>query len=42
MLYNENFAKVTAIDVIKFKIKWVARVVWFCINKPLNILLEWT
>lgn len=38
---NENFAKATAIDVIKFKIKWVLKLIWFCINKPLDILLEW-
>ena len=28
-------------NYLKFKFKWVARVVWFCINKPLDILLEW-
>lgn len=38
---NENFAKATVIDVIKFKIKWVLKLIWFCINKPLDILLEW-
>ena len=37
---NENFAKATAIDVIKFKIKWVLKVVWYCVNMPLDILLK--
>lgn len=38
---NVDFKKATAIDVIKFKIKWVLKMLWYCINKPLDILLEW-
>lgn len=37
---NKNFAKATAIDVIKFKIKWVFKVLWYCINRPIEILLK--
>lgn len=41
ILKNKNFKKATFLDVAKFKIIWVARVVWYCINMPLDILLEW-
>jgi len=39
---NENFKKASVINIAKFKIKWVARAVWYCINKPFDILMEWT
>lgn len=27
---------------LKFKIKWLLKVLWFCINRPIEILLRWT
>ena len=41
-LKDKNFKKATFLDVAKFKIIWVARVVWYCINRPIEILLKWT
>ena len=41
MANKEKFAKASVINIIKFKIKWVARVVWFCINRHIEILLKW-
>lgn len=38
---GKNFAKASVINIVKFKIKWGARVVWYCINKPIEILLKW-
>lgn len=29
-------------NYLKFKIKWVLKVLWYCINKPIEILLKWT
>ena len=39
---NENFKKASVINIIKFKIKWALKVVWYCINKPIDLLLEWS
>lgn len=38
---NENFAKANMKDVVKFKVKLLFRLMWYCINKPLDILMEW-
>jgi hypothetical protein len=28
-------------NYLKFKIKWVFKVLWYCINRPFDILMEW-
>ena len=38
---NENFKKASVINIFKFKIKWVLKVAWYCINRPVDILMEW-
>ena len=38
---NKNFAKANIKDVVKFKVKWLLKFIWYCINKPLDILMEW-
>ena len=38
---KKNFKKVTFFNYLKFKVKWLLKVVWYCINKPLDILLKW-
>ena len=38
---NKNFKKTTAIEVIKFKIKWVFKLIWYCLNRPIDLLLKW-
>ena len=37
---NENFARATLKDVIKYKVKWSLKTFWFCINRPIDLLLE--
>ncbi len=37
---NKKLKKVTFFNYLKFKIKWVLKVVWYCINKPIEILLK--
>ena len=39
---NKKFAKATIKDVIWHKIKWVFKLIWYCINRPIEILLKWT
>ena len=38
---NKKIAKATFIDVIKFKIKLVFKILWLCLNYPFDKLLEW-
>lgn len=36
---DENFAKASLKDVIKYKVKWLLKTLWFCINRPFDILM---
>lgn len=38
---NKNFAKANIKDVLKFKVILLFKLIWFCINKPLDTLLKW-
>ena len=38
---DETFARATLLDLIKYKIKWLLKTIWVCINKPFDILMEW-
>ena len=38
---NENFAKANIKDVVKFKVILLFKLIWYCINRPIEILLEW-
>ena len=38
---NKKFKKVTFLNYLKFKIKWVFKVLWYCINRPFDILMGW-
>ena len=37
---NKKFKKVTFFDYSKFKIKWVLKISWLCLNSPFDKLLE--
>lgn len=38
---NSDFKKANIVNVIKYKIKWLLKTIWVCINKPFDILMEW-
>ena len=38
---NKKFAKATIKDVIWHKIKWVFKLIWYCLNRPIDLLLKW-
>lgn len=38
---DENFAKANIKDVVKFKVILLFKLIWYCINKPLDTLLKW-
>lgn len=38
---SDDFKKASAMKVIKFKVKWLLKFIWYGINKPLDILMEW-
>ncbi|WP_338950113.1 hypothetical protein [Fusobacterium nucleatum] len=38
---NDDFKKANIVNVIKYKIRWLLKVFWYSINKPLDILMEW-
>ena len=38
---NKNFAKANIKDVVKFKVIFLFKLIWYCINKPLDTLLKW-
>ena len=38
---NKNFAKANIKDVLKFKVILLFKLIWFCINRPFDILMEW-
>ena len=40
MLYDENFKKATFLDVAKFKVKWIFKILWLCLNKPFDLLFD--
>lgn len=37
---DKNFKKATFIEVVKFKIKWIAKILWFVINYPFDLLFD--
>ena len=37
---SDDFKKASVMKVIKFKVKWLLKFIWYCINKPLDILME--
>mgnify|MGYP000881008604 CR=1 FL=1 len=39
---SDDFKKASVMNVIKFKVKWLLKLIWYCINRPIEILLEWT
>lgn len=38
---NKKLKKVTFFNYLKFKIKWVFKILWLCLNYPFDKLLEW-
>lgn len=38
---DENFARASLKDVVKFKVIFLFKLIWYCINKPLDTLLKW-
>ena len=36
-LKDKNFKKATFIEVAKFKIKWIAKILWLFINYPFDL-----
>ena len=38
---SDDFKKASVMKVIKFKVKWLLKLIWYCINRPIEILLEW-
>lgn len=40
ILKDKNFKKATFLDVAKFKIKWIAKILWFVINYPFDLLFD--
>ena len=41
ILKDKNFKKATFLDVAKFKIIWIVKILWFCINYPFDLLEKW-
>lgn len=39
-LKGKNFKKATFIEVVKFKIKWIAKILWLFINYPFDLLFD--
>ena len=39
-LKGKNFKKDTFIKVVKFKIKWILKILWLCLNKPFDLLFD--
>lgn len=40
-LRKKNFKKAKFLDVAKFKVKWIVKILWFCINYPFDLLEKW-
>ena len=40
ILRKKNFKKATFLDVAKFKIIWILKVLWLCVNKPFDLLFD--
>ncbi|WP_261786449.1 hypothetical protein [Fusobacterium nucleatum] len=38
---SDDFKKASVMKVIKFKVKWLLKLIWYCINRPIEILLKW-
>lgn len=38
---KKNFKKVTFFNYLKFKVKWVVKVIWIVINYPFKKLESW-
>ena len=41
ILRKKNFKKATFLDVTKFKIIWILKILWLCVNKPFDLLEKW-
>ena len=40
ILRKKNFKKATFLEVVKFKIKWIAKILWLFINYPFDLLFD--
>jgi hypothetical protein len=40
ILKGKNFKKATFLDVAKFKIKWILKILWLFINYPFDSLFD--
>ena len=40
ILKDKNFKKATFLDVAKFKIIWILKILWLCLNKPFDLLFD--
>lgn len=40
MLYNEDFKKASFWQIVKFKIIWLIKILWLCVNKPFDLLID--
>ena len=40
ILRKKNFKKATFLDVAKFKIIWIVKILWLCVNKPFDLLFD--
>lgn len=38
---SDDFKKASVMKVVKFKVKWLLKLILYCINRPIEILLEW-
>lgn len=39
MKFNK-FKKASFWQIVKFKIKWIAKILWLCLNKPFDLLFD--
>ena len=37
---SDDFKKASVMKVIKFKVKWLLKLIWYSINRPIEILLK--
>lgn len=38
---NKKFKKVTFFNYLKFKVKWVVKVIWVALNKGFDTFIGW-
>ena len=36
-----EFKKASFKEIVKHKIKWIVKILWFCINYPFDLLEKW-